>query len=114
MNLGRIWDFIAEKNIEPQDILELVEEVKKIQGINHTDFDSMITTWVQAAKIDLKSIGIVSTFVDSDDSLIVTAIITYVLSFIDVVNSEMYAKSYSIQKDVLRHLTEYIGVTDGI
>ena len=30
MNLGRIWDFIAEKNIEPQDILELVEEVKKI------------------------------------------------------------------------------------
>lgn len=30
MNLGRIWDFIAEKNIEPQDILELVEEVKKV------------------------------------------------------------------------------------
>ena len=30
LNLGRIWDFIAEKNIEPQDILELVEEVKKI------------------------------------------------------------------------------------
>ena len=30
LNIGRIWDFIAEKNIEPQDILELVEEVKKI------------------------------------------------------------------------------------
>ena len=30
LNLGRIWDFIAEKNIEPQDILELVEEVKKV------------------------------------------------------------------------------------
>ena len=30
MNLSRIWDFIAEKNIEPQDILELVEEVNKV------------------------------------------------------------------------------------
>ena len=30
LNIGRIWDFIAEKNIEPQDILELVEEVKKV------------------------------------------------------------------------------------
>ena len=30
LNLGRIWDFIAEKNIEPQDILELVDEVKKV------------------------------------------------------------------------------------
>ena len=30
LNIGRIWDFIAEKNIEPQDILELVEEVKQI------------------------------------------------------------------------------------
>ena len=30
MNLSKIWDFIAEKNIEPQDILELVDEVKKV------------------------------------------------------------------------------------
>ena len=30
LNIGRIWDFIAEKNIEPQDILELVDEVKKV------------------------------------------------------------------------------------
>lgn len=30
LNLGRIWDFIADKNIEPQDVLELVEEVKKV------------------------------------------------------------------------------------
>ena len=33
LNIGRIWDFIAEKNIEPQDILELVEEVKRIDII---------------------------------------------------------------------------------
>ena len=29
LNIGKIWDVIAEKNIEPQEILELVEEVKK-------------------------------------------------------------------------------------
>ena len=83
----------------------MLEDIKKIQGINHTDFDDMINTWIEAAKLDLKSIGIVNT--DNPDSLLKTAIITYVLSFIDVVNAEMYAKSYSIQKDVLRHLAEY-------
>ena len=38
LNIGKIWDFIAEKNIEPQDILELVEEVKKIDT---TDEDNL-------------------------------------------------------------------------
>ncbi len=30
MDFGKIWDFIADKNIEPKDILSLVEEVKKM------------------------------------------------------------------------------------
>ncbi len=85
----------------------MLEEIKKIQGINHTEFDSMINTWIQSAKLDLKNIGIVNSLVDNPDSLVQTAIITYVLSFIDVPNSEMYSKSYSLQKDVLRHLKEY-------
>lgn len=85
----------------------MLDEIKKIQGINHTEFDTMINTWIESAKLDLKSIGIVSTLVDNPDSLVKTAIITYVLSFIDVPNSEMYARSYSLQKDVLRHLEEY-------
>lgn len=88
----------------------MLDEIKKIQGINHNDFDNMINTWVESAELDLKSIGIVSTLVDNPDSLIQTAIITYVLSFLDVPNSEMYAKSYSMQKDVLRHLEEYNAV----
>lgn len=86
----------------------MLDEIKKIQGINHTEFDTMINTWISAAKLDLKSIGIVNTLVDDPDSLVQTAIITYVLSFLDVPNSEMYAKSYSLQKDVLRHLQEYM------
>lgn len=86
----------------------MLDEIKKIQGINHTEFDTMINTWISAAQLDLKSIGIVDTLVDTPDSLVKTAIITYVLSFLDVVDSELYAKSYALQKDVLRHTKEYI------
>ena len=86
----------------------MLDEIKKIQGINHTDFDTMITTWIDSAKLDLKSVGIVDTKVNIPDSLVQSAIITYVLSFLDVVNAELYANSYTLQKDTLRHLTEYI------
>lgn len=86
----------------------MLEEIKKIQGINHNEFDTMITTWVQAAQLDLKSIGIVGTVVDSPNSLVKNAIITYVLGFLDVANAELYQNSYALQKDVLRHTREYI------
>lgn len=86
----------------------MLEEIKKIQGINHSDFDNMITIWIEAAELDLKGIGIVDTEVDNPNSLVKNAIITYVLSFLDVTNAELYANSYALQKDVLRHTTEYI------
>lgn len=86
----------------------MLEDIKKIQGINHDEFDSMINTWIEAGKLDLKGIGIVNTLIDNPNSLIKNAIITYVLSFLDVTNSELYDKSYQLQKDVLRHTTEYI------
>lgn len=88
----------------------MLQEIKKIQGINHNEFDSMITTWIESAKLDLKSIGIVDTQVNNPDSLVQTAIITYVLSFLDITNAELYAQSYALQKDVLRHYTEYNGI----
>lgn len=86
----------------------MLDEIKKIQGINHNEFDSTINMWIESAKLDLKSIGIVDTFVNNPNSLIKTAIITYVLSFIDVSNADLYANSYALQKDVLRHTSEYI------
>lgn len=86
----------------------MLEEIKKIQGINHTEFDSMINSWIESAKLDLKGIGIVDTLVNTPNSLVQTAIITYVLSFLDVTNSELYSNSYALQKDVLRHTSEYI------
>ena len=42
LNIGRIWDFIAEKNIEPNDILELVEEVKKIDTTDEENLRRVI------------------------------------------------------------------------
>lgn len=86
----------------------MLEDIKKIQGINHNEFDEMINIWISAAQLDLKGIGIVNTLIDNPNSLVKNAIITYVLSFLDVDNSEMYEKSYQLQKDVLRHTTEYI------
>lgn len=86
----------------------MLEEIKKIQGINHSDFDTMITIWIEAAELDLKGIGIVDTLIDNPNSLVKNAIITYVLSFLDVTNADLYANSYALQKDVLRHTTEYI------
>ncbi len=85
----------------------MLEKIKKIQGINHTDFDDTINMWIQAGKIDLIRIGIVDTYVNNPDSLIETAIITYVLSQLDVANAELYANSYALQKDTLRHIHEY-------
>lgn len=86
----------------------MLDEIKKIQGINHDEFDSMIKIWIESAQLDLKSIGIVDTLIYKPNSLIKTAIITYVLSFIDVPNAELYANSYALQKDVLRHTSEYM------
>lgn len=89
----------------------MLEEIKKIQGINHTEFDTMINTWIAAAKQDLINIGIDSTLVnDATDSLIQSAIIEFVLSNLDVVNAELYANSYSLLKDTLRHVGAYNGV----
>ena len=86
----------------------MLDEIKKIQGIYHAEFDSIIQAWIDSAKLDLKSIGIVDTFINNSDSLINTAIITYVLSFLDVANADLYSNSYALQKDVLRHTKEYI------
>ena len=87
----------------------MLEEIKKIQGINHTDFDTMINTWIAAAKQDLINVGIDSTIVnEATDSLIQSAIIEFVLSQLDVVNAGLYANSYALLKDTLRHVGAYI------
>lgn len=92
----------------------MLEEIKKIQGISHSDFDSTIKMWINAAKLDLKNVGIVNKLVDNPDSLVETAIITYVLSQLDIARADSYANSYELQKDALRHRTEYMETKNGI
>ena len=86
----------------------MLEKIKKIQGITHDEFDTTIQMWIDAAKLDLKSVGIVNTLVDNPDCLVESAIINCVLSFLDVSNSEMYSNAYMYQKDALRNTKEYI------
>jgi hypothetical protein len=50
MNLSKIWDFIAEKNIEPQDILELVEEVKNVDTSDEVNLRRVIKKVSSIAK----------------------------------------------------------------
>ena len=88
----------------------MLEKIKKIQGITHNEFDTTIQMWIDAAKLDLKSVGIVNTLVNNPDSLVEAAIINYVLGFLDVQNAELYQNSYMYQKDALRRTKEYIEV----
>ena len=89
----------------------MLEEIKKIQGINHTEFDTTITMWINAGKQELINIGINSQLVNSDsDNLIKSTVICFVLSQLDVVNSEMYSNSYALLKDTLRHVGAYNGI----
>lgn len=91
----------------------MLEQIKKIQGINHSDFDDVIKMWINAGEQELINIGINSLLVNGEtDSLINSAIICFVLSQLDVVNSEMYANSYALMKDTLRHVSEYM--EDGV
>lgn len=87
----------------------MLDEVKKIQGITHTDFDTMINTWIATARQDLINIGINSSLVNATtpESIIQTAIIQFVLSQLDVVNAELYSNSYALLKDTLRHVEAY-------
>lgn len=86
------------------------EKIKKMQGINHAEFDDLINQFYESAKLDLAAVGIADSILSNPNSLVITAIETYILSLIDVDNAELYQNSYSLQKDSLRHNSFY---TDG-
>ena len=87
----------------------MLEDIKKMQGINHKDFDDIILKYIDSAKKDLQMCGIDKSKISISDNLIYSAIVSYVKSFIDIDNSELFANSYVLQKDALRHISEYMG-----
>lgn len=86
----------------------MLADIKKIAGINNEEFDSIIQNYIESAKLDLEMVGIDESNIDENDKLIYSAIVSYVMSFIDVDNSELYANAYTLQKDALRHYQKYI------
>lgn len=86
----------------------MLEDIKKIGGINNNHFDDIISNYIDSAKSDLVMSGIAKSKVQEYDPLIYSAIVSYVKSLIDVDNAELYRNAYSIQKDELRHHIEYI------
>lgn len=83
-------------------------DVKKVLGINHTDFDTIIDNYVKSGLKDLKQAGLIATTVVQSDPLIYSAVMSYCLSLLDTQNAELYANAYRLQKDELRHFAEYV------
>ena len=86
----------------------MLDDIKKMQGINNNEFNTIIQNYIEAAKQDLEMSGIVKSKIFLTDKLIYSAIVSYVKSFLDVSNSELFANSYALQKDALRHIGYYI------
>ncbi len=86
----------------------MLEDIKKMLGINNNDFDMIIKSYISSAKEDLVMTGIAESKVIEQNPLIYSAIVSYVKSFIDVDNAELYRNAYALQKDALRHHIEYI------
>lgn len=85
----------------------MLTDIKKINGINNDDFDTIIESYIASAKLDLEMVGIDKSNIKEDDKLIYSAIVSYVQSFIDVERHDLHLNAYALQKDALRHYPKY-------
>lgn len=91
--------------------MAMIDDVKKVLGISHTQFDTQLTTFINAAKKDLEMVGIKQSLIVETDPLIYSAIMSFTLSMMDTYEyRELSANAYAIQKDQLRHYRSYTGV----
>lgn len=87
----------------------MLNDIKKILGINNTQFDTIIQSFIETGKMDLIESGIVSTKVVETDKLIYSALVSFVLSMMDTYEyRESSANAYALQKDQLRHYQDYL------
>lgn len=86
----------------------MLNDVKKVLGINNTQFDVIIQTFIEAGKKDLIEAGVIQSKVVETDPLIYSALISFVLSMLDTYEyRELSANAYALQKDQLRHYKDY-------
>lgn len=88
----------------------MLDDIKKVLGLNNTQFDTLLQTFINAGKKDLIEAGIVEAKVVETDPLIYSALISFVLAMMDTYEyRELSANAYALQKDQLRHYQDYIG-----
>lgn len=87
----------------------MLNDLKKMLGINNTEFDTIITMYINSALADLTQVGVnVGTTTPTvSDPLIYSAVCSYVMGNLDTTYGEMYMNTYALQKDSLRHYSEY-------
>lgn len=89
---------------------QLFDDIKFALGDDITEkIDSSIEMFIDAGKKDLTMAGIVSSKIVETDALIYSALMSFVLSMVDTYEyRELSANAYALQKDQLRHYSEYI------
>ena len=91
----------------------MLDDVKLILGYSTNAFDSILQTYIDGAKADLKMVGILEDKIVESDPLIYSAIVSYVLAMIDTYEyRELSANAYHLQKEQLRRYTEYTTVSE--
>ena len=86
----------------------MLNDIKKVLGLNNTQFDTLLQNFINAGKRDLIESGIVESKVVETDPLIYSALISFVLAMMDTYEyRELSANAYALQKDQLRHYQDY-------
>lgn len=88
----------------------LASDIKLALGGDVTDsIDGIINNFINAGKNDLAQVGIKQTKIVETDPLIYSALMSFVLGMMDTYEyRELSANAYALQKDQLRHYSDYI------
>lgn len=84
--------------------MAILDTVKIAQRIRHDKLDDELTRQIAAARLELSRVGVSETRANSDDGLIIEAIVTYCL-WKNAENSdyiEKYRAAFALQADGLR------------
>lgn len=87
-----------------------IEEAKKLLGLNNNEFDNTIFGLIEAAKADLKSVGIAASLIEGDDPFIVGTIAAYVRGNFD--GDSVWLAIYDNRKADMKLKEQYLEASD--
>lgn len=93
--------------------MSVFEQVKTAKRIKHSGLDSEINRLIRTARASMERAGVKHEKAQSDDDLIVEAVVTFVLGRLAETPElrDKYEESYRIQLDELRKSEEYRCIT---